>query len=271
MSDSHNSPNDPPRGDEFYRVAIQTLRHAKVPFLVGGAYALRSYAGILRDTKDFDIFLKEADIERAMRAFAQAGFMSAWTFPHWLAKVCCGGDCIDMIYRAGNGLCRVTNSWFERSQPGEILGERISLCAPEEIIWMKSYIQERERFDGADIAHVLRGRADLIDWPHLLAQFGPDWRVLLSHLILFGFIYPAERARIPPQIMDELLERLRRENASAPVLEKWCNGTLLSRAQYLPDIGQWGYQDARLHPRAEMNARDIENWTAQVDEKDRPQ
>ena len=35
------------------------------------------------------------------------------------------------------------------------------------------------------------------------------WRVLLAHLVLFGFIYPGELARIPTWVMDRLMHRLR--------------------------------------------------------------
>jgi hypothetical protein len=105
------------------------------------------------------------------------------------------GTNIDLIFRAGNGLCDVEDSWFERAQDDELLGLHVKLCAPEEMIWMKAYIMERERFDGADIAHILQSFAEKLDWPHLVHRFGPDWRVLLSHLVLFGYIYPSERAK----------------------------------------------------------------------------
>ena len=61
---------------------------------------------------------------------------------------------------------------------------------------------ERERYDGADVAHLLRAHGDRLDWPRLLRRFGPHWRVLLSHLVLFGFIYPGERALVPAWVMD---------------------------------------------------------------------
>jgi hypothetical protein len=66
---------------------------------------------------------------------------------------------------------------------------------------------ERERFDGADIAHILRCCVAEIDWPHLLRRFGPDWRVLLSHLVVFGYVYPGERARIPAAVNAIRLEQ----------------------------------------------------------------
>ena len=123
---------------------------------------------------------------------------------------------------------------------------------------MKAYIMERERFDGADIAHLLVSCGDKLDWPHLVRRFGPDWRVLLSHLVLFGYIYPSEQGRIPRSVMDELIERLRKES---PGQGRVCRGTLLSRKQYLVDVGKWGFRDARLEKRVHMDSEDIAQWT----------
>jgi len=122
---------------------------------------------------------------------------------------------------------------------------------------------ERERFDGADIAHILRRCAVELDWPHLVRRFGLDWRVLLSHLILFGYIYPSERHRIPVAVMDDLITRLRNE-ASTPGPSRLCRGTLLSRKQYLVDIQEWGFRDARLEDRVHMNEKDIARWTKAI-------
>ena len=43
----------------FYLRVMHALQAADAPFLVGGAYALRHYAAIERNTKDFDIFRSE--------------------------------------------------------------------------------------------------------------------------------------------------------------------------------------------------------------------
>ena len=126
---------------------------------------------------------------------------------------------------------------------------------------------ERERFDGADIAHILRCWAAEIDWPHLVRRFGPDWRVLLSHLILFGYIYPGERARIPAAIIEDLIRRLLREATTAGPA-RLCRGTLLSRQQYLVDIEQWDFQDARLEERVQMSEKDIADWTDAIEKNE---
>jgi predicted nucleotidyltransferase len=251
------------RPNDFHRRSVAALQDANVPFLIGGAYVVEVYAGVSRRTKDFDLYVRPHDVRAAMDALAGAGYKTEMTFPHWLAKAARGRDCVDLIFRAGNGLCEVDDSWFERAHDDELLGLQVKLCAPEEMIWMKAYIMERERFDGADIAHILRRCAAEIDWPHLVQRFGPDWRVLLSHLILFGYIYPSERARIPVAVMDDLIRRLRNE-AIPPGLGRVCRGTLLSRKQYLVDIQEWGFRDARLEGRVQMNAKDIAHWTKAI-------
>src|SRR3982751_4848826 len=202
------STQDPRRGSEFRRRSVAALHAAEVPFLIGGAYVVEVCGGVSRSTKDFDLYIRPDDVNAALRVLARAGYETELTFPHWLAKAIYHGDVLDLIFRAGNGLCEVDDSWFERARDDQLLGIPVKLCAPEEMIWMKAYIMERERFDGADIAHILQSWADKLDWPHLVRRFGPDWRVLLSHLVLFGYIYPGERDKIPTAIMDDLIERL---------------------------------------------------------------
>jgi hypothetical protein len=249
---------------EFYRNSILSLQAAQIPFLVGGAYALSEYTGITRHTKDFDLFLRPNDVERALEHFRSDGFETNRTFPHWLAKAKCGDDFIDLIYRAGNGMCEVDDAWFERARQETVLGVPVAVCAPEEMIWMKAYIMERERFDGADVAHLILGCAEHIDWGHLVRRFDRHWRVLLAHLVLFGFIYPSERNRIPSSVLSDLLQR-NQEELSATSSERICRGTLLSREQYLPDVQEHGYVDARLGPHSHMSAADVERWTAAID------
>lgn len=133
------------------------------------------------------------------------------------------------------------------------------------MIWSKAFIMERERFDGADVAHFLRICAKTLDWPRLLRRFGPHWRVLLSHVLLFGFIYPHLRNEIPDWVMRELVNRLEQEQQSQTPTSPVCYGTLLSRQQYLRDLDQYGLTDARLPPIGTMTPSQITDWTAAIE------
>jgi hypothetical protein len=125
-------------------------------------------------------------------------------------------------------------------------------------------VMERERHDGADVAHLLLACGPRLDWPRLLRRFGPHWRVLLSHLVLFGYVYPGERARVPRWVMDELLQRLHAETLRPPPRTRLCAGTLLSREQYLQDVETLGYQDVRMTPLSTMSDSDVADWTAAI-------
>src|SRR6266576_4498252 len=251
------------KSDLPHRRSVVALQDTDIPFLIGGAYVVEVYAGVSRQTKDFDLYLRPQHVDLALDALKRAGYKTKKTFPHWLAKAGRGRDHVDLIFRAGNGLCEVDDSWFERAHGHEFLGLSVKLCAPEEMIWMKAYIMERERFDGADIAHILQSCAEKLDWPHLVRRFGPAWRVLLSHLVLFGYIYPSEHGRVPAAIMDDLISRLRKD---APIAgpERVCRGTLLSRKQYLLDVQERGCRDARLEDRVHMDDKDIAHWTRAI-------
>ncbi len=197
---------------DFYVRTLSVLNESGVPYLVGGAYSLATLARIERHTKDIDVFVQKRDLDRILRAFETAGYRTENTFPHWLAKAWIVEQFVNVIYRSGNGVCAVDDDWFAHAIPTELLGIPVRLCPPEEIIWSKGYVMERERFDGADIAHIIRQSGRSFDWHRLLRRFGRDWRILFAHLVMFGFIYPGERDTIPSWVMNELSDRLRRES-----------------------------------------------------------
>jgi hypothetical protein len=251
----------------FYRRVMTTLREGGVPFMVGGAYALARYTGIGRATKDFDVFLRRQDMDRALAVLGTiAGCRTEITYGHWLGKAICGPDLVDLIFSSGNGIAQVDDEWFEHAERADVLGEQVLLTPPEEMLWSKAFVMERERYDGADVAHLIRARYATLDWPRLLRRFGSRWRVLLGHLVLFGFIYPGERTHVPRPVMDDLLGRLRRELKGDEPGTDVCQGTIISREQFLADLSAWGYTDGRLAPPGPMTADEVQRWTAAIPE-----
>jgi Nucleotidyl transferase of unknown function (DUF2204) len=257
-----------PEANRFYARTLAILQEAGVPFLVGGAFALHRYTGISRFTKDFDIFARAADRDRILDLLRGAGYRAEVSFEHWLAKVHHGNAFVDVIYSSGNGVARVDDGWFQHAVADVVLGASVQLIPPEEMIWSKAFIMERERYDGADVAHLIRGLGGKLDWYRLIDRFGENWRVLLAHMVLFGFIYPGERTRIPGSVMDGLVARVEAEVWAPVPDERLCRGTILSREQFLIDVERWGYRDARLRPAGNMTPEDTAKWTAAIhDEK----
>jgi hypothetical protein len=254
---------------EFYKRVLQTLQDARIDCLIGGAFAFVRYTGIGRDTKDLDIFIRRTDWQRASAALADEGITTELTFPHWLGKARGGrgGEFfVDLIFSGGNGIAEVDDEWFKHAPRDETLGFPVRLMPPEEMIWSKSFLMERERFDGADVLHLIRACQTDLDWNRLIARFGEHWRVLLSHLVLFPYVYPNDPA--PQAVIDELLKRVQSEPAPDPGI-RLCRGTLLSRAQYLVDVTDWDYVDARAVPLGTMTPEEIDVWTKAI-EPDKP-
>ena len=255
-----------PRTRQLYVDVLNLLNESGTPFLVGGAYALAQYSGIERHTKDLDLFVLKQDAEDVLRLFARAGYKTEMTFSHWLGKVFKGEQFIDIIFSSGNAIADVDEEWFEHAPEAEVFGVKVKLSPPEEMIWSKAFIMERERFDGADVAHIIQACAATLDWDRLLRRFGEHWRVLLTHLLLFGYIYPAEQNKIPGWVLKPLLHRV--ENEATAIVgeeEPVCQGTCLSREQYLVDVERRGYADGRLEPRGKMSATEIDHWTIAID------
>ena len=252
-----------PDAFRFYRHAFEILEDEKIPFLLGGAYAFGHYTGIVRHTKDLDLFVRPDQVPQTLDAFNAAGYRSEIYFSHWLGKAFHGNDFVDIIFSSGNGACPVDNMWFTRAAAGKVLGCDVRLIPVEEMIWQKAYIMERERFDGADVNHLLRACGSKLDWDHLLKRFGPHWRVLLAHLVLFGFVYPDKRDNVPAEVLQSLIAKISDvpagecSNDSHP----WCAGTWLSRTQYLTDLEEWGFADPRLKPEGPLTKEQLRRWT----------
>jgi hypothetical protein len=227
-----------PEKAELYRTALEMLNRSGVPYMVAGSFAFQYYSGISRSTKDFDIFVRPRDVRRTLDVLSRAGFRAEVAFSHWLAKAYHGDKFIDVIFNSGNGVAEVDDEWFAHAVQEEVLGVPVKLSPAEEMIWSKSMIMERERYDGADVAHLLRHCSGLLNWDRLVRRFGSNWRILLAHLVLFGFIYPGERALIPPAVVRDLVNRLLAELDVPTRDSKVCQGTLLSRGQYLVDIDE---------------------------------
>ena len=254
-----------PHTAAFYRRALQLLVDAGVPFLVGGAFAHACFTGIRRETKDLDLFIRRDDYARVAALMQAQGWRTEMSYPHWLAKVYAGADFIDLIFNSGNGVTPVDERWFHDNAQADVLGVPVRVANMEDGLLSKAFIMERERYDGADIAHLLQSNAERLDWPGLLQRFGPHWRVLLAHLVLFGFIYPGERHRVPGWVMEKLVSRLAAETRRPPSADpQVCAGTLLSREQYLHDVERLGYLDGRLTAASTMTPEDVAEWTAAI-------
>ncbi|HEY5956840.1 MAG TPA: hypothetical protein VIV60_09820 [Polyangiaceae bacterium] len=238
----------------FYRNALQALDNAGVEYLIGGGYAMAHYADIRRNTKDLDVYVRPGASRHAYDTLGEAGCRLEWPWPHFLARARSGGDAfIDILYSSGNGITDVDEEWYEHATDGDLFERKVRFVPAEEMMWTKCFVQERDRYDGADVAHLLLRCGKVLDWQRLLRRTQGHDGVLLAHLLFFEYIYPKE-PRIPAWVRDELLQRLSRES---PPEQRLCRGTNLAPHQYRPDVEQWGFIDARRRPHGPLRLDDI--------------
>ncbi|WP_087001802.1 nucleotidyltransferase family protein [Rhizobium sullae] len=227
----------------FIAQAVRELVASGIPFLVAGTYAVSAYTGISRSTKDLDIFCKAGDYARILAHFKAQGYAVEIEDDRWLGKVFKGRHFFDVIFASSNGTMPVSDQWFEKARRIELNGSHVSIIAPTELIWSKCFIQQRDRYDGADVAHVILRAHDQIDWHKLLGYLEVHWEVLLIHLLNFRWIYPTERDKVPLWLLDELLDRLAAQRELPLPQTKICRGRMYSHSDFEIDVKEWGFAD----------------------------
>jgi hypothetical protein len=221
--------------------ALRALNDSRVPYLITGAYALFEHTGMSRQTKDLDIALRKCHLSPALKALEGVGFRTEVLDPVWIGKGYFGVHFVDLIFSSGNGVSVVDDRWFEFAKRSVLFGEPCLIAPAEELIWSKGFVNERERYDGADVNHLIYACGRTLDWKRLLERFEPHWEVLFSHVILYRFAFPSARSRVPDWLVEELCERTRSDLRRGDVDEHVCRGNLISRVQYQHDYERHGF------------------------------
>jgi hypothetical protein len=233
-----------------YALALQALVEAKVPFLVGGGWALFSYLGRWRSTKDIDVFVAAEHLEDTLYAMARAGFRVEIADTAWLAKATLDEALIDIIFCSYNGLFPVDGSWYENGRPAEVLGVPVKVVGPEEMIVSKCFVGARDRFDGGDVAWLIRAVGPALDWDRVERLMREHWQVLFWQLIHFLYVFPSKKELVPRALYDRMLARLKAELDGPPGDPLCCRGPMLDPKLYKKDLRDRGGEDPR--PRRDL-------------------
>lgn len=239
---SSNEPVWASEARECYRDVIQVLQRARIPFAVGGAFAVHKHTRIWRETKDLDLLMPTAAVPKAMSELRRADFETYIEDSIWLAKARCGKYFVDLITGIGSATLFVDESWIERASTADILGLSCRVLAAEEMLASKVFVAFRERFDGADVAHLIRACAPQLDWERVLALLDSHWELLFWSLSLFAYIYPANTDIVPERIWSELTERFA-EQVRHPKKDAPFRGTLVDPNMFAIDVKEWGQRD----------------------------
>jgi nucleotidyltransferase DUF2204 len=223
----------------LFREILTLFERKRLPYAVAGAFALQEHTGICRDTKDLDLFLTCDTVPAAMQLLAEERFECETCDPVWLYKAHRNEFFVDLITGMSNAVITVENSWIERAKPATVHGVRTRVLAAEELLVSKLFVTRRERFDGADIAHVIYGTRGKIDWKRVLQLVGDNWEILFWSLILFRYAYPAQTGYVPAKVWRELMRRFD-DAISHPDPAAPFRGSLIDDKMFAIDVNDWG-------------------------------
>lgn len=257
MSDTVNlpvtssvAPEFPKEQQALFRETLLHLNECHIPYVVSGAFALQFHTGIWRPTKDLDLFLPADAVSDALSCLGRAGFSCEVCDSVWLAKAHRDGFFVDLITGMSNAVIAVDLSWIANARPASVLGLPTRMLGAEELLVSKLFVLRRERFDGADIAHVVYATQGKLDWDRVLELVGEHWEILLWALVLYHYVYPANSHYVPSWLWQRLLTNFSRALAnpdpSAPF-----RGSLIDDKMFAIDVAEWGMEDVLAKSRAQ--------------------
>lgn len=225
----------------LFREVLASFEKAHTQYAVAGAFALQKHTGIFRSTKDLDIFLSPEAATAALEDLQKEGFGCEVCDPVWLAKVHRDGYFVDLITGMSNGVITVDQSWIARAQPATVFDIATRVLAAEELLASKLFVTRRERFDGADIAHIIFATRGELDWNRVLELASDHWELVLWNLILFRYVYPGQRDYVPESLWRELLGRLVEDRS--PNKPATFRGSLVDDNMFAIDVEEWGLEN----------------------------
>ena len=232
----------PEKQEALAQEVLIALERQRIPYAVAGAFALLQHTGISRATKDLDLFLTSENCSAGLRYLQSRGFQCEVCDPVWLAKVHRDNFFVDLITGMSNAAISVDESWIRYAQPASVLGIQTRVLAAEELLVSKLFVTRRERFDGADIVHIIYGTAGNLDWGRVLHRAGEHWEMLLWALVLFRYIYPAQTHYVPAVLWQDLLTRFHKL-VSQPDGQGRFRGSLIDDNMFAIDVNEWGLDD----------------------------
>lgn len=239
----------PEEQQALFREVLTLFEKAHLPYAVAGAFALQQHTGISRFTKDLDIFLNTPAASAALACLQKRGFRCEVCDPIWLAKVHRDDYFVDLITGMSNAAIAVDDSWIASAHHATVCGVETRVLAPEELVASKLFVTRRERFDGADIAHIIFASRGKLQWERVLQIAGEHWELVLWSLTLFRYVYPAQSSYVPQSLWRDLLERFS-EEVNSPKAEARFRGSLIDDVMFAIDVDEWGMENILQENRA---------------------
>ena len=214
-----------------YRAVIRRAAARGVRFAMSGGFTSSFYTAMWRNTKDMDLCVLPRDRHAMIEATREAGLHDLYDEKpydrNWIYRSTHEGIIVDIIWRLANAAGDVDEAWLGCGPRIALYDETLALVPPEEMIWSKIHVVQRERCDWTDIINMLFATGAGLDWNRLIGRLAGEERLLASVLLLFTWVAPGRARAFPEWIWPRLgIER--------PAHGPHCDGDRVARLDSRP-------------------------------------
>lgn len=190
--------------DEQWSVYLSVIREARargIEHAIGGGLAVATYTTHRQQTKDIDLYILPENREAMIDVVTRCGLADLYDRdPYdrkWIYRSYRDDTIVDIMWSMPNQRAQVDQVWLSRARDKDFFGERIRVLPPEELIWAKLYVLQRDRCDWPDILNIIYATSDQMDWDHLLNRVGEDVPLLDALLTIFRWLCPERAIQLP--------------------------------------------------------------------------
>ncbi len=223
-----------------YQEVIDEARTRDIDFALGGAFAVATYTGYWRNTKDLDLYVLPDERDRLIEVLNDKGLSDYFDVkPYdrwWIYRGTRDDTIVDIIWAMANHRQQIDSLWL--SGPFiEVHNRRVKVLPAEAMLWDKLYIMQRDRCDWPDLLNLLYSAGPDADWEYLLCRIGEDVCLLTGVLSVFRWISPG-RAQQMPEWLWERVGLASPPSVPLPDIDKRRVSLLDTRPWYGPDRGE---------------------------------
>jgi predicted nucleotidyltransferase len=192
----------------IYSRVIQEARARGIEFALGGGLAVEAYTIHRQSTKDIDLYVLPGDREAMVEVVTQCGLVDLYDKqPYdrkWIYRSHVDDTIVDIMWAMPNQRAHVDPRWLTRGREVDLHGYRLRVLPPEELIWAKLYVMQRDRCDWPDVLNLIYATAPELDWDHLYCRLGDDAPLLEAVLTIFEWLCPQRAAHLPSHTLQRL-------------------------------------------------------------------
>jgi hypothetical protein len=166
------------------------------------------YTGVGRYTKDLDLYILPEHREWAIDVMGQCGLEDYFDIKpynrEWIYRAFNGDIIVDSIWAMANRRADVDTAWLERGPVIRMFDQEFPVIPPEELIWSKLYVLQRDRCDWPDILNLICATGPSLDWNHLLRRVEDDLPLVKGLVSVFSWVSPERAKQLPSWIWKKL-------------------------------------------------------------------